>query len=73
MQLQEQEKQVAELRARIAALEGREDSFAVNRANEKKGGTSVDDWSIKVSAPFSMLIRMLNDRHRIQHLSSKSL
>ena len=48
VQLQQQEKQVAELRARIATLEGREEKPAsVSRSNQ--GGTSVDDWSIKVS------------------------
>lgn len=48
VQLQQQEKQVAELRARIATLEGREEkASSVSRGNQ--GGTSVDDWSIKVS------------------------
>jgi hypothetical protein len=42
VQLEEQEKQVALLRARIALLEGGE------QVQQSLGGNSVDDFSIKV-------------------------
>ncbi|KAL5504232.1 DBP5 [Sanghuangporus vaninii] len=59
VQLQEQEKQVAELRARIRALEGRDDHIQSARiANSNQGGTSVDDWSIKNTA--SKLEKLIN-------------
>ena len=49
MQLLEQEKQVAMLRSRIATLEGQGDQHIGQRlGGQKAGGTSVDDWSIKV-------------------------
>jgi len=53
-QLEEQEKQVALLRARIATLEGGREAAA--RSNQ--GGSSVDDFSIKNSA--SKLERLIN-------------
>jgi hypothetical protein len=49
-QLEEQERQIAMLRERIAVLEGEDHGRADGRV--KQGGTSVDDFSIKVSAPF---------------------
>ncbi|KAI5122911.1 hypothetical protein M0805_007589 [Coniferiporia weirii] len=57
-QLQEQEQQVAQLRARIATLEGREASSSAGTTNQKQGGTSVDDWSIKNTA--SKLEKLIN-------------
>ncbi|CDO75189.1 hypothetical protein BN946_scf184866.g30 [Trametes cinnabarina] len=53
LQLQEQEKQVALLRARIALLEGTDD-FGISKLN----GNSVDDFSIKNAA--SGLERQIN-------------
>lgn len=58
IQLQEQEKQVAQLRTRIATLEGQGDPNAGQRIGQKQGGTSVDDWSIKNSA--SKLEKLIN-------------
>ncbi|TFK49925.1 hypothetical protein OE88DRAFT_1631939 [Heliocybe sulcata] len=55
-QLEEQEKQVALLRARIATLEGGTGREAAVRSNQ--GGSSVDDFSIKNSA--SKLERLIN-------------
>ncbi|THH08885.1 hypothetical protein EW145_g2402 [Phellinidium pouzarii] len=57
-QLQEQEQQVSQLRARIATLEGREESNSAGGSNQKQGGTSVDDWSIKNTA--SKLEKLIN-------------
>ncbi|KAH0828733.1 hypothetical protein J3R83DRAFT_3152 [Lanmaoa asiatica] len=54
-QLEEQEKQVAILRARIALLEGTANDPL---SHTKQGGTSVDDFSIKNAA--SQLERLLN-------------
>jgi len=42
LQLEEQERQVAQLRERIAVLEG-------GSINQKRGGNTVDDFSIKAS------------------------
>lgn len=47
--MEEQEKQVASLKARIATLEGKEELNNGMRLGQKQGGTSVDDWSIKVT------------------------
>jgi len=46
-QLQEQERQVAELRAHITVLEGDDNTSRVTEVNTRKGGQSVDDFSIK--------------------------
>ena len=48
-QLEEQERQVAALRERIAVLEGGDDQGVEKNANPKQGGSSVDDFSIKAS------------------------
>ena len=56
VQLQQQEKQVAELRARIATLEGREEKSSANASRNNQGGTSVDDWSIKVRAFLASIV-----------------
>ncbi|EJD06854.1 uncharacterized protein FOMMEDRAFT_102837 [Fomitiporia mediterranea MF3/22] len=58
IQLQEQEKQVAQLQSRIATLEGREDHHTPARIANNQGGTSVDDWSIKNTA--SKLEKLIN-------------
>ncbi|KAF7976616.1 hypothetical protein HWV62_2284 [Athelia sp. TMB] len=55
-QLEEQEKQVALLRARISLLEGGND--VSQRSSTKQGGSSVDDFSIKNAA--SKLERLIN-------------
>ncbi|KAG8221474.1 hypothetical protein J3R82DRAFT_1687 [Butyriboletus roseoflavus] len=55
-QLEEQEKQVAILRARIALLEGTNDPSP--QTHTKQGGTSIDDFTIKNAA--SQLERLLN-------------
>ncbi|KAG9311476.1 hypothetical protein JVU11DRAFT_8591 [Chiua virens] len=55
-QLEEQEKQVALLRARISLLEGTADTSS--QPTTKQGGTSVDDFSIKNAA--SQLERLMN-------------
>lgn len=47
LQLQEQEKQVALLRARIALLEGTNENGPL-LASRQSGGSTVDDFSIKV-------------------------
>jgi len=49
-QLQEQERQVAELRAHIAVLEGDDNTSRIAEINARKGGQSVDDFSIKNAA-----------------------
>jgi hypothetical protein len=49
-QLEEQEKQVALLRDRIALLEGT--AGDQERTSTKQGGSSVDDFSIKVCPRF---------------------
>lgn len=59
MQLGEQENQIATLRSRISTLEGREDTNAGQRLGQKAGGTSVDDWSIKVSLSIALRLCML--------------
>jgi hypothetical protein len=46
-QLEEQERQVALLRQRIAVLEGGDDQ-GMAKTNQRQGGSSVDDFSIKV-------------------------
>lgn len=46
-QLEEQERQVAILRHRISVLEGG-DNQGMTRSNQRAGGQSVDDFSIKV-------------------------
>lgn len=51
-QLEEQEKQVALLRARIVLLEGGSD--VATRNTSKQGGSSVDDFSIKVNREASI-------------------
>lgn len=56
-QLEEQEKQVALLRARIATLEGTS-TLSVPKAGVRHGGNSVDDFSIKNAA--SQLERQIN-------------
>ncbi|KAH8117913.1 hypothetical protein DFH11DRAFT_865422 [Phellopilus nigrolimitatus] len=58
VQLQEQEEQVAQLRARITTLEGKEGSSIVGGVGRNQGGTSVDDWSIKNTA--SKLEKLVN-------------
>ncbi|TDL25694.1 hypothetical protein BD410DRAFT_765354 [Rickenella mellea] len=57
IQLQEQEKQVALLRERIALLEGAGDE-ALGARSQKAGGSSVDDFSIKNAA--SKLEKLIN-------------
>jgi len=57
IQLEDQEKVVAQLRERIALLEGSEDRNVV-RATPKHGGASVDDFSIKNAA--SKLEKLIN-------------
>lgn len=47
-QLEEQERQVALLRQRIAVLEGG-DNQGLAKTNQRQGGSSVDDFSIKVT------------------------
>lgn len=59
MQLGEQENQIATLRSRISTLEGREDTNAGQRLGQKAGGTSVDDWSIKVSLSIALRLCLL--------------
>lgn len=49
-QLQEQERQVAELRAHIAILEGDNYQSKFTQSNSRQGGHSVDDFSIKNAA-----------------------
>lgn len=56
-QLEEQERQVALLRQRIAVLEGG-DNQGMARTNNRQGGSSVDDFSIKNAA--SKLERLVN-------------
>lgn len=46
-QLEEQERQVAALKARVALLEG-DDGHGSSHANSNQGGSSVDDFSIRV-------------------------
>ena len=53
MQLEEQERQVAALRERIAVLEGKSELPA---GDMKQGGSSVDDFSIKVRIHFGILV-----------------
>jgi hypothetical protein len=55
-QLEEQERQVALLRARIGLLEGGNDQ--PQRSSTRQGGSSVDDFSIKSAA--SKLERLIN-------------
>lgn len=57
-QLEEQERQVAQLRERIATLEGSDDQSRWQRIGEKAGGSSVDDFSIKNAA--SQLEKQIN-------------
>lgn len=57
-QLEEQEKQVALLRARIATLEGSSNLGQDPATRTRQGGSSVDDFSIKNSA--SKLERLIN-------------
>ena|ERR1700683_2477592 len=52
-QLEEQERQVALLRERIGLLEGNDQS---QRSSAKQGGSSVDDFSIKVNYFPSLLL-----------------
>ena len=54
--MEEQEKQVALLKTRIATLEGKEEQDRGLRVGQKQGGTSVDDWSIKVRC-LSFIVR----------------
>ncbi|KAF9506444.1 hypothetical protein BS47DRAFT_1374118 [Hydnum rufescens UP504] len=56
-QLEEQERQVALLRQRIAVLEGGDDQ-GMAKTNQRQGGSSVDDFSIKNAA--SKLERLIN-------------
>ncbi|KAH8110382.1 hypothetical protein DFH11DRAFT_1708887, partial [Phellopilus nigrolimitatus] len=58
VQLQEQEEQVAQLRAQITTLEGKEGSSTVGGVGWNQGGTSVDDWSTKNTA--SKLEKLIN-------------
>lgn len=55
-QLEEQERQISLLRARIALLEGGDDEpkHTTNRA----GGSTVDDFSIRVSLYFCSLEKL---------------
>ncbi|GJJ09589.1 hypothetical protein Clacol_003812 [Clathrus columnatus] len=57
-QLEEQERQVAQLRERIATLEGDDDQSRWQKIGEKAGGSSVDDFSIKNTA--SQLEKQIN-------------
>jgi hypothetical protein len=57
-QLEEQERQVATLRARIAQLEGGHQTLVTPSVNERAGGSTVDDFSIKNAA--SQLERVIN-------------
>ncbi|KAG8964264.1 hypothetical protein FRC03_002031 [Tulasnella sp. 419] len=57
-QLEEQERQVAILKARIAVLEGGDDQGIQKPVNANQGGSSVDDFSIKQAA--SKLERLIN-------------
>ncbi|KAG8899614.1 hypothetical protein FRB99_006534 [Tulasnella sp. 403] len=57
-QLEEQERQVASLHARIAILEGSDDQGIRKGGNANQGGSSVDDFSIRTAA--SKLERLIN-------------
>ncbi|KAG9008868.1 hypothetical protein FRB94_012837 [Tulasnella sp. JGI-2019a] len=57
-QLEEQERQVASLKARIALLEGGDDQAGLRTVNTNQGGSSVDDFSIRTAA--SKLERLIN-------------
>ncbi|KAG9045563.1 hypothetical protein FS837_006107 [Tulasnella sp. UAMH 9824] len=57
-QLEEQERQVAALKARIALLEGADDQGVRKQANSNQGTSSVDDFSIRTAA--SKLERLIN-------------
>ncbi|KIJ51461.1 hypothetical protein M422DRAFT_58943 [Sphaerobolus stellatus SS14] len=57
-QLEEQERQVAQLRQRIAVLEGGDDQAKWQKLGQKAGGSSVDDFSIKNTA--SQLEKQIN-------------
>jgi hypothetical protein len=50
--MEEQERQVAQLRQRISVLEGDDDQGKWQKTGQKAGGSSVDDFSIKV--PFAL-------------------
>jgi len=49
-QMEEQERQVAQLRQRISILEGEDDQGRWQKIGQKAGGSSVDDFSIKNTA-----------------------
>ncbi|KAG8933589.1 hypothetical protein FRC01_008130 [Tulasnella sp. 417] len=57
-QLEEQERQVAVLKARIALLEGADDQGVRKPGNSNQGTSSVDDFSIRTAA--SKLERLIN-------------
>ncbi|KAG8984953.1 hypothetical protein FRB90_005039, partial [Tulasnella sp. 427] len=57
-QLEEQERQVAALKARIALLEGADDQGVRKPGNANQGISSVDDFSIRTAA--SKLERLIN-------------
>lgn len=57
-QLEEQERQVAVLKARIALLEGADDQGVRRPGNSNQGQSSVDDFSIRTAA--SKLERLIN-------------
>ena len=63
-QLEEQERQVALLRQRIAVLEGG-DNQGLARTNQRQGGSSVDDFSIKVtlSGKYDGIISLMRPRY----------
>lgn len=62
-QLEEQERQVAQLRQRISVLEGGDDQGAWQRLGQRAGGSSVDDFSIKVCAASCVRVRELTVVH----------
>jgi len=57
-QLEEQERQVAQLRSRISVLEGGDDQGKWQKVGQKAGGSTVDDFSIKNTA--SQLEKLIN-------------
>ncbi|KAI0319524.1 hypothetical protein OF83DRAFT_1260044 [Amylostereum chailletii] len=68
-QLEQQEKQVALLRERIATLEGT--SAQVKPGSQRQGGSSVDDFSIKVSRMLFLCHYQTGNFHIAQTAASK--
>ena len=65
--MEEQEHQIALLRERVIRLEGGDDENTAPKSGAK-GGSSVDDFSIKASSGYDGydLVSNLNFLHRIQ-------